>query len=119
MMVVVLSTVIVYNNMKREFYVSDEVAIQLRQKGFPQEESDIRLDDGTAVPSYMEVHEWFRLKGICIDINSSWFTDEKMWDCTTNYTESDGTVVSLYSGIWVTPNMAMENIIKKILNYDE
>lgn len=105
--------------MKREFYVSDEVAIQLRQKGYPQEETDIRLVDGTAVPSYMEVHEWFRLKGICIDINSSWFTEVDVWDCTTNYSTSDGDVVSLYSDVWETPNLAMEKIIKKILNYEK
>ena len=60
----------------------------------------------------------YRTEFIC-DINSSWFTDDKVWDCTTNYTETDGTVVSLYSDIWVTPNMAMEHIIKKILNYEE
>lgn len=67
--------------MDSKFYVRREVAMLLKKNGYPQKGTDFYWDSSNtsspslvAVPTFAEVCEWFRKKGILISIE--WFINE-------------------------------------------
>ena len=113
--------------MKREFLVSDKVALILKKNDYPQEGAEYYYDKylnkiislcerkfpnpetDIALPSYIEICDWLWKEGhpICVD-----WTDTGVHIVWDGNTLNNGKII--YSDIYSTPYEVIEDLIKKL-----
>lgn len=105
--------------MNPKFYVPKEVAILLKENGYPQTGTDFYQDLSNtshpqlvAIPTYMEVLDWYLQKDVTIGVEWSYKDDEKVWKAQAGI--NDFVTDSSY---YTTPYGALSEIFLILSNY--
>lgn len=104
--------------MNSKYYVSKEIAILLKENGYPQTGTDFYQDLSdtshpqlVAIPTYMEVLDWYLQKDIPIGIEWNYINNKRVWIAKAEINDSIITV-SYY-----TPYDALDGIFLMLLDY--